>query len=274
MVLNKEQQKHLANLYTIAQRYPDKKTAVIAKLDEYGLSVDDFNSYDSVMVSNNVVEAPSIVDEYPEVPGFTQSDKYSDTEVLNIFEARDKLQDALDNIGSPPTDAEWFQAGVTAEDRIAELRPFYETRKAEEWDQFEGAIELPFFGNVGAAGPLQALTQLSAGWTDIGHDFKERLHEKGFGKSWNPLTGFGAWELAEFQRNPRTGETGFSPELIAIENELEKLYGDKRVFMEKIDEGGYRETLPGSTTMTELDKLNQMITEEQLLDPRMFGEVQ
>ena len=78
--------------------------------------------------------------------------------------------------------------------------------------------------------------------------------------------------MAEFQRNPITGQTGFSPELLAIEEELEKLYGDKRNFIEQVDEGGYRETLPGSTTMTELDRLNQMITEEKLLDPRMFGE--
>jgi hypothetical protein len=44
--------------------------------------------------------------------------------------------------------------------------------------------------------------------------------------------------------------------------------------MEKVEEGGYAEGLPGSKTMTELDRLNTMITEEQLLDPRMFGEAQ
>ena len=67
---------------------------------------------------------------------------------------------------------------------------------------------------------------------------------------------------------------GFSDELIAMEDELEKLYGDRNLAIEKIDEGRYRETLPGSKTMTELDRLNTMITEEKLLDPRMFGEAQ
>ena len=272
MALNKEKQRHLTNLYTIAQKYPSKKTAVITKLEEYGLTVDDFNSYDSLMVSQNVVEPASITDEYPDVPGFTQSDKYRDSEVLKIFEARDSLQESLDAIGEPPTDAEWFQAGVTAEERIAKLRPFYETKKAEEWEQFDSGIGMPFLGNVGAAGPLQFLTSLVAGPMDWRHDFKEDLHERGAFTSWNPLTGFGAWELAEFQRNPITGQTGFSPELLAIEEELENLYGQKRNFWEKLDEGNYRETLPGSTTMTELDELNKMITEEQLLDPRMLGE--
>jgi len=65
-----------------------------------------------------------------------------------------------------------------------------------------------------------------------------------------------------------------SPELLAIEDELDKLYGDKRGFMEQVEEGGYAEGLPGSKTMIELDRLNTMITDEQLLDPRMFGEAQ
>ena len=78
MTLNKEKQRHLTNLYTIAQKYPGKKTAVIAKLEEFGLTVDDFNAYDSLMVSQNVVEPASIVDEYPDIPWATQSDKYSD----------------------------------------------------------------------------------------------------------------------------------------------------------------------------------------------------
>ena len=270
MALNKEQQRHLTNLYTIAQKYPGKKTAVIAKLEEYGLTVDDFNSYDSLMVSHSVVEPDSIVDEYPTIPLFTQSDKYSDSEVLKIFESRDSVNDILDNIAEPPTDAEWFQAGVTAEQRIAELRPFYETRKAEEWEELESP--LPGLGALTA--PLGFLTELFAGGADLRYDFKEDLHERGAFTSYNPLTGFGAWDIAEFKKNPRTGQTGLSPELLAIEDELDKLYGQTRIATEKIDEGGYREGLPGSETMIELDRLNTMITEEQLLDPRMYGEAQ
>ena len=268
--MNKEKQRHLTNLYTIAQKYPGKKTAVIAKLEEFGLSVDDFNAYDNLMVSQRIVEPSSIVDEYPDIPGFTQSDKYSDSEVFKIFKARDDVISILDEIGSPPTDAEWFQAGVTAEQRIAELRPFYETRKAEEWEELESP--LPGLGALTA--PLGFLTELFAGGADLRYDFKEDLHERGAFTSYNPLTGFGAWDIAEFKKNPRTGQTGLSPELLAIEDELDKLYGQTRIATEKIDEGGYREGLPGSKTMTELDRLNTMITEEQLLDPRMFGEAQ
>ena len=273
MALNKEQQRHLTNLYTIAQKYPGKKTAALLKLEDYGLTIEDFNEYDSLMVSQNVVEPPTIVDEYPDVPAFTQSDKYSDTKILEIFEARDSLNNVIDEIGSPPTDAEWFQAGQTAEKRIAELSPFYETKKEEEWENLSG-LQLPFMGNVGAMGPLQFLSELVAGPMDWRYEFKEDLHERGPFTSWNPLTGFGAWEIAEFQRNPKTGKMGFSNELIAMEDELEKLYGDRNLAIEKIDEGGYREGLPGSDSMIELDRLNTMITEEQLLDPRMFGEAQ
>ena len=270
MALNKEKQRHLTNLYTIAQKYPSKRTAVIAKLEEFGLSVDDFNEYDSLMVRHHVVEPDSIVDEYPDIPGFTQTDKYSDTEVLRIFEDRDSLQNVLDEIGTPPTDAEWYRAGRDASQRISELRPFYETRKAEEWEELESP--LPGLGTLTA--PMGFLTEVFAGGFDLRHDFKEDLHERGAFTSYNPLTGFGAWDIAEFKKNPRTGQAGFSPELLELEESLEQLYGDRRVFMEKMEEGGWTEAHPGSKTMTELGRLNTMITEEQLLDPRMFGEAQ
>ena len=271
MALNKEQQRHLTNLYTIAQKYPGKKTAVLVKLEDYGLTIEDFNQHDNLMASQNVVEPSSIVDEYPDIPGFTQTDKYSDSEVIKIFEARDSLQNVLDEIGEPPTDAEWFQAGRDAEERISELRPFYETRKAEEWEGLESALPAPFSPLMG---PIGFLTELIGGSIDLRHDFKEDLHERGAFTSWNPLTGFGAWDIAEFKQNPLTGKSGFTPELLAMEEELERLYGDKRGFMEEVEAGGYAETLPGSETMTELDRLNTMITEEQLLDPRMYGEAQ
>ena len=263
----------IAETYQLIQKYPGQKSALLDRLlnaKTFTATIEDFNAYDSLMVSQNIVEPPSIVDEYPTIPGFTQSDKYSDSEVLKIFEARDSVNNILDNIGSPPTDAEWFQAGVTAEQRISELRPFYETRKEEEWED----LEHPFDPIAPLMGPIGFLTELFAGGADLKYDFKEDLHERGPFTSYNPLTGFGAWDIAEFKKNPRTGQTGLSPELLAIEDELEKLYGDRNLAIEKIDEGGYREGLPGSETMIELDRLNTMITEEQLLDPRMFGEAQ
>jgi hypothetical protein len=270
MALNKEQQRHLTNLYTIAQKYPGRKTAVIAKLEEYGLTVDDFNSHDSLMVSHSVVEPESIVDEYPDIPGFTQSDQYTDSEVLKIFESRDSLQNVIDEIGSPPTDAEWFQAGKTADQRVEEVRYFYDTMKAQEWEELESP--LPGLGLLTA--PMGFLTEVFGGAGDLRYDFKEDLHERGAFTSLNPFTGFGAWDIAEFKKNPRTGQTGYSPELLELEESLEQLYGDRRVFMEHMEEGGWAEALPGSETMIELDRLNTMITEEQLLDPRMFGEAQ
>jgi len=263
----------IAEAYRLTKKYPGQKTAILDRLlnaQTFTVTIDDFNSYDSLMVSQNVVEPDSIVDEYPTIPGFTQSDKYSDSEVLKIFESRDSLQNAVDEIGSPPTDSEWFQAGKTADQRIEELRPFYERRKAEEWEE----LEHPLDPIAPLMGPLGFLTEIFGGAADLRYDFKEDLHERGPFTSWNPLTGFGAWDIAEFKKNPRTGQSGFSPELIAIEEELENLYGDRRVFMEHIEEGGYLEAQPGSATMTELDRLNQMITEEQLLDPRMYGEAQ
>ena len=271
MASNRTKKEHIAALFRITQKYDTLGTRVMAKLEELNIPVEEFNEYSSFMVSQNVVEAPSIVDEYPDIPGFSQSDKYSNSEVQKIFEARDSLQNVLDEIGDPPTDAEWFQAGKDAEQRISELRPFYETRKAEEWENLESALPAPV---TPLMGPIGFLSELVGGVTDLRYDFKEDLHERGAFTSWNPLTGFGAWDIAEFKQNPITGESGFSPELLKMEDELEGLYGDKRGFMEEIEKGGYMETLPGSKTMTELDRLNTMITEEQLLDPRMFGEAQ
>ena len=266
-----DKQTALTELYTLSQKYPTLQSRILGKLAEYNITVDEFNEHQRFMVLQNVVEAPSIVDEYPDIPGFTQTDKYSDSEVLSIFEARDSLQNTLDEIGAPPTDAEWFQAGLTADQRIAELRPFYETRKAEEWEDLESVMPAPF---APLMGPIGLLTEMIGGGIDWRHDFKEDLHERGFGTSWNPLTGFGAWDIAEFRQNPLTGQSGFTPELLAMEEELDKLYGENRIFMEQVEEGGYAEALPGSQTMTELDRLNTMINEEQLLDPRMFGEAQ
>ena len=237
----------------------------MAKLEEYGLTVDDFNRHDSLMVAQNVVEPESIVDEYPDIPGFTQSDKMSDDEVLRVFQARDELQYKKDEIGEPPADADWYKAGLTAEQRISKLRPFYETKKEEEWEQLEHPVDIlaPLMG------PIGAVTELVAGATDWRYDFGEKLHERGFGTSWNPLTGFGAWDIAEFKTNPQTGTSGFSPELLAMENELENLYGQTREYHEQYREGGYGEI--GGIDQ-EIQSLNQLINESQLLDPRLIGE--
>jgi hypothetical protein len=286
MALTKEQQRHLTNLYTIAQKYPGKKTAVIAKLEEFGLTVDDFNAHDSLMVSQNIVEPSSIVDEYPDIPGFTQSDKYSDVKILEIFEARDALESKKAKIGSPPTDAEWFQAGLTAEQRIAELRPFFETKKEEEWENLrsfmatpegmEGETFLPsgFYEAIGSSitGVLGLGQEMMFGALDATTDFKDvTSHERGFGGSGNIFTGFGAWDLAEFKTNKMTGQRGYSPELLEIEKTLDDLYGQKREYNEQMRDRGYRDV---GGIDKEIESLNLLINQDQLLDPRMMGDVQ
>tara|TARA_R100000808_G_C2144639_1_gene152389 strand:+ start:1474 stop:2292 length:819 start_codon:yes stop_codon:yes gene_type:complete len=263
----------IAEAYQLIAKYPDQKTVILDRLlnaKTFKATIEDFNQYEALLTKQFIVEPDSIVDEYPEVTGFTQSDKYSDVKILEIFEERDSLQNMLDEIGAPPTDAEWFQAGIDADKRIAELRPFYETKKTEEWEALTRGTQ-PLAATIGA--PLTALTQLFGGAGDLRYDFKEDFHERGMFSSWNPLTLFGALDIAEFRENPITDSMGFSPELIAMENELEKLYGTKRLYNEKIREGNYGETLPESASMTRLRELNKEISEEQLLDPRMFGEV-
>ena len=107
--------------------------------------------------------------------------------------------------------------------------------------------------------------------TDFSYDFGERLHERGAFTSLNPLTGFGAWDIAEFKRNPETGRAGFSPELLELEQELENLYGNKRQYEQLMNEGGYREAY---TVEKEIAELNQIINDNKLVDPRILGETQ
>ena len=54
-----------------------------------------------------------------------------------------------------------------------------------------------------------------------------------------------------------------------MENELEELYGVKRNFMSKLQEGGYEEAFPGSDTYQQIQDLNMIIEEQQLIDPRI-----
>jgi len=257
--------------WTLYYRYPTKKTAIMSKIEDYGISVDDFNTYDSTMSSAAGVD---ILDKRAEaladIPGFSQVESMSDDEILRVFESRDELNAKIEDIGRPPTDAEWFQAGLSAEERIAKLRPFYETKKAEEWGHLESPVPSPF---TPLMGPIQALTEVTTGWMDfmpgLASDFGEQLHERGAFTSWNPLTGFGAWDIAEFNINPETGQRGFSPELLAIEEELNTLYGTKKQYEEQMTEGGWRDKYK---LEEEMRSLNQIIMENQLLDPRMLGE--
>ena len=122
-------------------------------------------------------------------------------------------------------------------------------------------------------GLMQYGTELGAGWIDFmpgtAKDFGETLHERGAFTSFNPFTGFGAWDIAEFNVNPETGQKGFSPTLLGLEEELNELYGTKREYEEHMIEGGYREAYDVGE---EIGALNQIIMENKLLDPRLLGE--
>ena len=258
----------LQEAWSVYNTYPGSRTAIIAKLPDYGISLDEFNTYDSTMLATaqiNVLEERAEL--FEDIPAFSQSENISDTEILRVFEDKAKLNAKLEEIGKPPTEAEWYKAGLTAEKRIEMLRPFYETKKAEEWER----LEHPFDPIAPLMGPLGLVTEIAAGWSDFGYDFGEKLHERGAFTSWNPLTGFGAWDIAEFKQNPRTGESGFSPQLLAMEKELEALYGTKRQYESMMTEGGYRDAY---NVLEEIRELDNTIMENKLLDPRLLGETQ
>ena len=258
----------LEKAWSLYNARPGNRTAIISKLPDYGISLDEFNTYDSTMLATaqiNVLEERAEL--FEDIPAFSQSENISDTEILRVFEDKAKLNAKLEEIGRPPTEAEWYKAGLTAEKRIEMLRPFYETKKAEEWER----LEHPFDFIAPLMGPVGLVTEIAAGWSDFGYDFGEKLHERGAFTSWNPLTGFGAWDIAEFKQNPRTGESGFSPELLAMEKELEALYGIKRQYKEKIREGGY---LEAADVTREIKALDEIIMENKLLDPRLSGGTQ
>ena len=235
---------------------------------------------------------------------FSQVDNMSDDKILSIFEAKDDLEDRIERIGEPPEDEPWYIQGRIAEDRIDSvcsdprygsregcegsgsqwstgLREYYDTKLAEEWE----GLEYPFDPIAPLMGPLGFLTSIVSGGADLTSDFEEQIHERGFdfglpewvpwlgreGGTFNPLTGFGAWELAEFQKNPRTGQQGLSPELLEMESGLEELYGTKRVFREKMIEGGYYEI---EDLATELQGVQDVINQNKLIDPRVMGSIE
>mgnify|MGYP003138694134 CR=1 FL=1 len=255
-------EERIAQAWTLSQKYPGKKTVILNKLlnsKTYNISVDDFNSYDSTMVHHEIIKDDSLTDKFPSVPGFTQSENVSDTEILKIFQAKDEINNKLEDVGSPPIEADWFKAGAEAEGRIEE-------------SEMDAKTAIPTIAGQVVKAPFQMLTQAAAGWGDlVGKNFKEQIHERGFMSSWNPLTGFGAWDIAEFRTNPLTGKRGFTPELLEMEQELEDLYEDKRVFNKKMNEGGWQERYKLDE---ELQTLNQIIMENKLLDPRLYGEVE
>ena len=116
--------------WTLYNRYPGKRTVIMDKLSSYDIGIDEFNAYDSTMVAATQVD---ILDKRSEaladIPGFSQVESMSDDEILRVFQAKDELNAQIEDVGRPPTDAEWFKAGLSAEERIAKLRPFMKPRR-------------------------------------------------------------------------------------------------------------------------------------------------
>lgn len=276
--MNKTKEDIISKAWTLTQQFPGKKTVILNKLlnaKSFDISIDDFNAWDSTMVHHEIIKDDSLTNKFPNIVGFTQTENMSDTEILKVFHARDELTKKKEDVGSPPIEADWFKSGVEAEGRIEELMPFYQTKMEEEWEgmsEMDASTAIPSIAGQIAKAPFQMLTQLTAGWGDyVGKNFEEQIHERGFMSSWNPLTGFGAWDIAEFRTNPITGKRGFTPELLEMEGELENLYEDKRVFKDRMNEGGWMENYELDE---ELKSLNQIIMENKLLDPRLYGEVE
>jgi hypothetical protein len=95
-------------------------------------------------------------------------------------------------------------------------------------------------------------------------------HERGFWTSWNPLTGFGAWDLAEMRWNPETEDWGFSEDLLADESELEDLYSIKTFYNEQMSKGGYDDKRRIDKQISEL----MSTIPEGVVDPRRVGEIE
>jgi hypothetical protein len=255
----------IAEAHNLIEKYPEHKDIILRGLtntESFKFEISDYDTYVQSLVDSSIVENRKIEDEYPEVVGFSQSDQYSDHEIARMFESRDSLEAMIEDIGAPDITADWYTAGVLADQELPKMKHFYNVKKQEEWDELTSSFQ-PLADIYG--GPLNMIAKIG-NVMDWRHHFKEDLHERE-DWSWNPLTAFGFFDTAEFRENPITGGMGFSPELKELENTIEGLLEDKRMYQEKIKEGRYAETLPGSESMEELARLNAIIESEKLIAP-------
>ena len=272
-----------AKVHDLVLQYPDKKDNILSEMqlhykdfssEIYDMYVTEFDSIAEVQRHNDLkaleeFELNKRRDSLLDEPGFSQSTGISDVGILELFESRDKALAMAEAIKPPPPGV--YEKHVDIANRIDELEPLYETLKAEEDEglfSWESSMEpSPYWTAI--RGPMGALTQLAAGWTDANpyQPFKENLHEKGLFTSFNPLTGFGAWDFAEFHQNPRTGGMGYSRELKGRENELDSLMRIMDEFQgEEISEGWHNKIQyhqEASDIQDTIDSLN-------VIDPRLL----
>jgi hypothetical protein len=281
----------LALGWELIQKNPGQQSAIQSRLeDEFGITADEFSAYDSTVVSNREVKIAEDrllerADLFKDIRGFSQSAEMSDAEILRTFNSLYELEERQKNAERVPTEAEWYIAGVEAANRIKELEPLYKVQKAEEWDLLTQPSreldpterDVPPFISKAIGGTLLGATGLAHeilfGWIDFFGDYPEGdfvAHERGFGTSWNPLTGFGAWDLAESRFNPETGGWGFSEDVLANEKELNDLYSIQTFYNEQMTQGGYDDKRKIDKQIKEL----MATIPEGVVDPRRTGEIQ
>lgn len=276
------------------QDEPGTKHRVLDRLrNEFGISHEEFSEYDSTIVSNKAlkIQEDRLLEnaiKFKNIHGFSGADptgSMSDAEVIRTFDSLYELEERQRNVKRVPTESEWFLAGQAAQERIDEMEWAYKKKKEEEWnlltkpsrelDPTERNIP-PFMSETlhGALlGGSGLMHEMLFGWMDLLFEQPGEgkiAHERGFGTSWNPLTGFGAWDLAEMRFNPETGDYGFSENVLADERELEELYSIRTHFNEQMTQGGYEDKY----------KIDQEIRElistipEGIIDPRTVGGIQ
>ena len=126
------------------------ETAMIATLDSvYQITPEEFTTYDSTVVADSTYAADqahnrmfAIADSLDKIqraeklkdtPYYSQTSDMSDSEILRIFEERERLISEKEGIlESIPTEAEWYKAGGDSEVRISQLKKAYLRKKEEE----------------------------------------------------------------------------------------------------------------------------------------------
>ena len=253
--------------WKLYHKYPNKRTRILSQLEDKGISYEDFNSYDSTMaVDANINILEERKEELKDIPGYSQTKDLSDKEIHMLYETLDSLEQVKNELPKVPLDADWVKDAIDAAQKEPMLRAQYEVQKEKEWEGLE-----PMLGGVlePMGGLLQYLTQMGAGWLDLDptRAFGETLHER---EEWtaNPFTGFGLWDLAEFKKNPVTGQQGFSPELLAMEEELNKMYESKLAYQQNMEP--YRPYQLDE----QMEAINAIIEQNKLIDPRIMPEGQ
>ena len=274
------------------QEEPGSKSRVLDRLsNEFSISHEEFSEYDSTIVANRAlkIQEDRLLEneiKFKDIAGFSQSEEMSDAEIIRTFDSLYELEEQQRNVERVPTEAEWWIAGTAAQTRIDELEPFYKKKKEEEWklltkgnvlsvpEGMEDEVLLPWLSEA-AGGVVTGLTglthELLFGWMDLTQETRDVVaHERGFATSWNPFTGFGTWDLAEMRPNPETGGWGFSEDVLADEDELERLYSIRTHYNEQMTKGGYQDKYKIDQEIREL----MSTIPEGVVDPRTVGGIQ